>query len=88
MARENGPFAGTPEHHASVAGYGRQAPAGEDDEIGMPFRSEKQERFMWARHPDVAREWADKYGSLLGRMAQKHKAKRSGGDDGDESGRD
>lgn len=24
----------------------------------MPFRSEKQRRFMWARHPEIARKWA------------------------------
>jgi hypothetical protein len=29
----------------------------------MPFRSEKQRRYMWANHPDIAREWTDKYGS-------------------------
>lgn len=25
----------------------------------MPFRSESQRRYLWARHPDVAREFAD-----------------------------
>ena len=29
----------------------------------MPFRSEKQRRYLWARHPDVARRWTEKYGS-------------------------
>lgn len=27
----------------------------------MPFKSEKQRRFLWAKHPDIARRWADKY---------------------------
>lgn len=27
----------------------------------MPFRSEKQRRFLWAEHPDIARRWADEY---------------------------
>ena len=27
----------------------------------MPFRSEKQRRFLWAKHPDIAKEWAHKY---------------------------
>jgi len=27
----------------------------------MPFRSEKQRRYLWATHPDIAKEWADKY---------------------------
>ena len=29
----------------------------------MPFRSEAQRRFLWARHPGVARRWTRKYGS-------------------------
>lgn len=29
----------------------------------MPFRSEKQRRFMWAKHPEIARRWSKKYGS-------------------------
>lgn len=24
----------------------------------MPFKSEKQRRFMWAEHPDIAKKWA------------------------------
>lgn len=27
----------------------------------MPFRSEKQRRFLWAKHPEIAKEWAHKY---------------------------
>jgi len=27
----------------------------------MPFKSEKQRRFMWLKHPDIAKRWADKY---------------------------
>jgi hypothetical protein len=29
----------------------------------MPFRSAKQRRYMWAKHPDIARRWTKKYGS-------------------------
>lgn len=29
----------------------------------MPFRSESQRRFMWAKHPEIAKKWAHKYGS-------------------------
>lgn len=29
----------------------------------MPFKSEKQRRYMWAKHPEIARRWAKKYGS-------------------------
>lgn len=25
----------------------------------MPFKSEKQRRYMWKKHPEVARRWAD-----------------------------
>jgi hypothetical protein len=24
----------------------------------MPFKSEKQRRFLWMHHPDIARRWA------------------------------
>ena len=27
----------------------------------MPFQSEKQRRFMWAKHPDIAEKWAHEY---------------------------
>lgn len=27
----------------------------------MPFKSEKQRRFLWAEHPDIAKRWAHEY---------------------------
>lgn len=27
----------------------------------MPFQSEKQRRFLWLKHPDIARRWAHEY---------------------------
>jgi hypothetical protein len=27
----------------------------------MPFKSEKQRRYLWATHPEIAKEWAHKY---------------------------
>lgn len=27
----------------------------------MPFKSEKQRRYLWAEHPEIAKRWADKY---------------------------
>ncbi|WP_353208318.1 DUF6321 domain-containing protein [Sphingorhabdus sp.] len=27
----------------------------------MPFKSEKQRRFLWSQHPDIAKRWADEY---------------------------
>jgi hypothetical protein len=29
----------------------------------MPFKSGKQRKFLWAKHPKIARKWAEKYGS-------------------------
>jgi hypothetical protein len=29
----------------------------------MPFRSEKQRRFMWANKPEIAERWTAEYGS-------------------------
>lgn len=29
----------------------------------MPFKSKKQEKYMWAKLPKVAREWTKKYGT-------------------------
>lgn len=29
----------------------------------MPFRSEKQRRYMWAKHPEIAEKWTSEYGS-------------------------
>ena len=25
----------------------------------MPFKSEKQRKFMWSQHPEIAQRWAD-----------------------------
>ena len=35
----------------------------------MPFMSKKQRGYMWAREPDIAREWTDEYGSKPERLA-------------------
>jgi hypothetical protein len=29
----------------------------------MPFRSEAQRRFLFLKHPDIAKRWAHKYGT-------------------------
>jgi len=39
----------------------------------MPFRSEKQRRFLWAKHPDIARRWTRKYGSKIVPKRKKRK---------------
>lgn len=33
----------------------------------MPFKSEAQRRFLWAKKPDLARKWTKKYGSGIGK---------------------
>lgn len=45
----------------------------------MPFKSEKQRRFMWAEHPEIARKWADKYDTPkdLPMYAKKKQTKKS-----------
>ncbi len=25
----------------------------------MPFKSEKQRRYMWMKHPEIAKRWSD-----------------------------
>jgi len=37
----------------------------------MPFQSNKQQRFMWANHPDIARRWTKKYGSVSKKAIRK-----------------
>ena len=32
----------------------------------MPFKSEKQRRYLWANEPKIAREWTDRYGAANG----------------------
>jgi hypothetical protein len=29
----------------------------------MPFESEAQRKFLWWKHPEIARRWAKKYGT-------------------------
>lgn len=39
----------------------------------MPYRSDKQRRYMHARHPGIAKRWDKEYG---GKVVPKKKAKR------------
>lgn len=45
----------------------------------MPFRSEQQRRYMWARHPEVARRWTKKYGSKIQPKKGGGRRRRKGG---------
>jgi len=44
----------------------------------MPFKSEAQRRYMYAKHPKVAKRWADKYGAdgSLPEKVKKNKGRR------------
>lgn len=42
----------------------------------MPFRSEKQRRFLWWKYPEIARRWTKKYGSkIVSKAAEREKKK-------------
>lgn len=41
----------------------------------MPFRSEKQRRWLWANKPALAKRWAHKYGSKPRPKKKKGKGK-------------
>jgi len=40
-----------------------------------PFVSESQRRYLWARHPKLAKRWADKYGTPKDLPEHKSKGK-------------
>ena len=42
----------------------------------MPFKSEKQRRYLWANEPQVAQRWSDKYGSKPQKTKLKVKPKK------------
>jgi hypothetical protein len=45
----------------------------------MPYRSDKQRRYMHARHPEIAARWDKEYGGKVqpkGKTKAKTKAKR------------
>jgi hypothetical protein len=41
----------------------------------MPFKSEKQRRYMWMKHPNIAKKWVKKYGSKIVKKSKKGKKK-------------
>jgi hypothetical protein len=42
----------------------------------VPFRSEKQRRFLWLKHPDIAARWTREYGSKARPQDRKKKLRR------------
>jgi len=39
----------------------------------MPFKSEKQRKYLWKNHPKIAKKWTDKYGSKPKKTKRKKK---------------
>ena len=37
----------------------------------MPFKSEKQRKFMFAKHPAIAKRWTKEYGSKVVKSIRK-----------------
>lgn len=42
----------------------------------MPFKSEKQRRYLWKKEPKLAKKWSDKYGSTPLQKAAKKRLKK------------
>ena len=42
----------------------------------MPFKSEKQRRYLWKNHPKIAKDWTETYGSINGKPVGKKKKKK------------
>lgn len=38
----------------------------------MPFKSEKQRKYLWKNNPKLAQKWADKYGSKARRKSNNY----------------
>jgi hypothetical protein len=44
----------------------------------MPFESESQRRYMWARHPNIAEAWAHGKSSVTGKRDTKGRGAKGG----------
>lgn len=42
----------------------------------MPFKSQAQRRFMYARHPEIAKRWRKEYGAQKGLPERRDKRDR------------
>lgn len=43
-----------------------------------PFRSEKQRRFLYAKHPEIAKRWGSEYGSKIVKKKKPKVRKKNG----------
>jgi hypothetical protein len=41
----------------------------------MPFKSKKQRKYMWAKHPKIAKRWTEKYGSKVKKTRKSRRGK-------------
>jgi len=44
----------------------------------MPFKSEKQRRYLWMKEPELARKWTNEYGSKPRRKKRKPQKRKVG----------
>jgi hypothetical protein len=44
--------------------------------VAMPFQSENQRRYLWAKQPSVAKRWAAEYGTPKNLPKHKKKARK------------
>ena len=44
----------------------------------MPFKSEKQRRYLWMAHPDIAEKWAHGQEAGKGKRSSKRSSRKSG----------
>ncbi|MDP6250211.1 MAG: hypothetical protein QGH26_05320 [Candidatus Pacebacteria bacterium] len=42
----------------------------------MPFKSEKQRRYLWKNEPKIAKEWTKTYGSKVGKKKKTKKRRK------------
>lgn len=42
----------------------------------MPFKSEKQRKFFWMKHPKIAQRWTREYGSVIDFAIKEHKKRK------------
>lgn len=41
----------------------------------MPFKSEAQQKYMFANHPEIAKKWAKKHGTIKNKKGKKKSKK-------------
>jgi hypothetical protein len=48
-------------------------------EVGVPFRSQQQRKFMYSQHPDIAKRWtAEEKGHMAAAKRKLQRGKKNG----------